>query len=218
VVRGEQVLVYDIERGTGVHVVRTLDGVEDGSVAQSLGQRPGSERYVFPGGTGPYPLGRQPVIGIGSRYAYIGSADSGSVDRITLDGAPAGTLQLPPMDLRTTPADIARFQFGDTVGEAPDDVAYNVERWSRIEWPSTIPAYDALLVDADDRVFVRRPPRAIGAEAEWLVFDAEGTAVARLLLPGSFEVHEFGRGYAAGVLVDVATGEQSVQVLRIVER
>jgi hypothetical protein len=270
---GDRVLVFDIERGTGVHIGVTLDGELTGSttisgpalappynsacnasglsislgwerfddlrqitrqtkrrwdvaywlsdttgaVATSLGERPGSERFVSPNGSRPYPLGRQPVIGIGSRFAYIGSADSAIVNRIALDGSAAGTLQLPASDLATTPNDIARYQFNDTVGQSAEEVRYRVSRWADIEWPITIPAYDALLLDHADRVFVRRPPRAIGAAAEWIVFDTEGRPLARLELPGTFEVHEFGPGYAAGVFVDPVSGEQTVRVLRIVE-
>jgi hypothetical protein len=187
----------------------------DSALALSLGEHPGSERLVMEGGSGPHPLGKETVIALSRRYAYVGSADSALVLRFALDGSPAEPLRLPPADLATTPDDIAAWKYRDTLGQSADDVAWSVRNLFSIEFPPTVPAYDALLVDADDRVYVRRTPRGWATDAEWLVFDPEGAPLARLRLPADLQVHEFGRGYALGVLVDEASGAQRVRLMAI---
>jgi hypothetical protein len=183
--------------------------------AVSLGEHPGSERLITPGGSSPHPLGKETVIALGRRTAYIGTADSALVLRLGLDGRPAEPLRLPAMDLRTAPEDVEAWKFRDTVGQPAGDVAWSVQNRFGVPFPPTVPAYDALHVDAEDRLYVRLTPRGAAREATWLVFNAEGIQLARLRLPAALDVHEFGPGYVLGVLTDAALGAQRVQVYGI---
>jgi hypothetical protein len=184
----------------------------DGSQRASLGDLPGSERLVTPHGSRPHPLGKQPVLAIGRDRAYVGTADSFLVQAYTLDGQPAGVLQDADANLSTTSGDIERYKYRDTLGANARDREERQREWETFEFPPTVPAYDAMLVDAEDLVWIRRYPRSISAPAEWLVFSADGTRVATVQLPETLTVHEIGADYIAGIEVDPVDGRQSVRV------
>lgn len=187
-------------------------GDANGRATAPLGDLPGSERLIMPRGTRPHPLGREPVMAVGRTRAYVGTADSLTVRTFSLDGAPGAVVAFATGDLRTTPADIARYKYRDTVGRTDARRADAERDWATFTFPPTVPAYDALLVDALDHLWLRRTPRAIGAPAEWLVFDPDGEPVARVPLPDALRVHDIGIDYIAGTRLDEADGGQAVEV------
>ncbi len=184
----------------------------DGAIRATLGAFPGSERLAYAQGSEPHPLGKQSVLAIGRDRAYVGTADSFLVQVYTLDGAPAGVLRDNDVDLRMTPSDIERYHLLDTLGVPERERDNFAKRGITMEFPPTVPAYDAMLVDTDDFVWIRRYPRSMTAPAEWLVFRSDGTRMATLELPQELTVHEIGHDYIAGVSVDPVDGSQSVRV------
>lgn len=183
----------------------------NGATRAELGEHHGSERLVIDGGSGPHPLGKNPVLAIGKDRAYVGTADSFLVQSFTLDGDSAGVLRNTDADLRTTPEDIERFKRLDTLGRNDVDKARSVREWSAVQFPPTVPAYDAMLVDARDHVWIRRFPRGIDTHAEWLVFAPSGEQVATLQMPGTLTVYEIGADYVLGIEVDPVEGRQMVR-------
>lgn len=202
----------ELEPGRRRGVVPYWISGASGAATVALGDLPGSERLVTPNGSRPYPLGREPLLAIGYARAYVGTADSFTVRVFSLTGEPLPSLRYDDIDLRTTADDIERYKFLDTAG-VTDRRKQNAEReWTTFEFPPTVPAYDMMLVDARDMVWLRRTPRRIGAEAEWIVFAPDGAPAARLTLPDALRVHEVGDDYVAGILFNPAMGTQAVQV------
>lgn len=182
-----------------------------GRATAPLGELPGSERLVTLRGSRPHPLGREPLLALGRTRAYVATADSFTIRTFGLDGAPLASIIDEPGDLGTTDDDIARYKYRDTLG-VTDARKANAEReWATFTFPPTVPAYDAMLVDVLDHLWVRRTPRAIGAPARWHVFDPDGTRVAVVNLPDALEVHEIGTDYILGIRLDASSGAQVVE-------
>jgi len=193
----------------------------NGAIHSLLGFHPGSERFgdMIRGvlsGSGPLPLGKQPVVAIGRDRAYIGTADSFAIEVYRLDGSRIGTILKPGVDLRTTRADIEHFLLVDTAGKPEESKAGTMKRYATsVTYPKTIPAYSALVIDSDDNLWVERYPRAGEAAAHWLVFSPAGAELARIEMPLNFNVAQIGRDYVLGVSIELPDGVHHVKEFRL---
>ena len=87
--------------------------------------------------------------------------EGGSLENLVLEKAIRGLLTVQSRDHLACAAD-------NRVGIALVSNARKesaLREWATLEFPPTVPAYDRLLVDARDHVWVRRLPRRIGADA-----------------------------------------------------
>jgi hypothetical protein len=190
----------------------------DGSDRVEFGEVAGPEYNAYGYGAGPALLGRTPQFAIGRRAVYVGTADSGVVQVFTLDGTPAGERRLPGSPRRATDADLERAKRLDSMGQSALQQRQTREEWAFDTPPAFLPAYDALVVDADDFLWVRRHPAANEERVEWVVFTADGTHVATVALPALLTVHEIGRDYVAGIVQDPFSGTHAVRVLSLTRR
>ena len=186
----------------------------DGARVAALDDVGGQEFIGFAEGAFRALLRRTPHVAIGGRQVYVGSGDS-SVQVYTLDGAPAGVRTLPPRDLRVSDADLERAKRLDSLGEDAETQAETRRIWELDTPPATLPAYDALIVDSEDHLWVRRHPVAGQERTPWIVFDPDGAHVATVELPGVLTVHEIGVDYIAGIVLDPETGTHSVRVIAL---
>ncbi len=178
----------------------------------------GPEYLAYGYGAGPALLGRTPSLAIGRRHVYVGTADSGVVQVFTLDRTPAGERRLPGSPRRATDADLERAKRLDSMGQSALQQRQTREEWAFDTPPAFLPAYDALVVDADDFLWVRRHPAANEERVEWIVFDTDGTHIATVPLPALLTVHEIGRDYVAGIVQDPFSGTHAVRVLKLTRR
>ncbi len=191
-------------------------------LASSVGQRraalpnvDGPEYVAYGYGAGAALLGRTPQLAMGRRHVYVGSADSAVIQVYTLDGTPAGARALPDANVRVTDADLELAKRRDSMGQSARHQAQTRDEWALDTPPTTLPAYDAMIVDSDDHLWVRRHPVASDARTPWIVFDSDGTHVATVELSAVLTVHEIGRDYIAGIVLDPETGSHSVRVLAL---
>ncbi len=183
----------------------------DGTVRATLGTHPGSERLVFSWGSAPYPLGKEPVLALGRDVAYLGSADSFTIEVHALDGSHLRTIGVDQPSPRTTEADVARFKMLDTLGKPARQQPQLIEEWPE-DFPPALPAYTHFIVDAEEHLWVRRYPAGAADTTAWVVFAPSGTPVAEVMLPALFTVYEIGRDYILGRLLDSAEGFHRVVV------
>lgn len=200
-------------RSRGLVPYWLLDG--EGRVTVTLGDHPGSERLVTPGGSSPHPLGKEPVIAIGATRAYIGTADSLTVLVYGLDGTPLPPISLPYQNLATSEADRSRYRLLDTLGKDQSEITRQVLDWQTFEFPPTVPAYTAMMVDRSDNLWLRLFPRSAENTVAWEVFSPDGTPLGRLDLPGTFEVFDIGEDYLLGIETRIDDGSEQVRLYRL---
>lgn len=188
----------------------------DGEVTADLGRHPGSERLAGPNGSGPHPLGKEPVLAVGRTRAYIGTADSFAIEVFGLDGTPQPPILKPSVELVTTEADRQRWWLRDTLGKNEGEVASRLRYWQTFEFPPTVPAYTAMLVDHDDNLWVRAFPRTAENVVRWVVFDDEGSEIGSVDLPATLEVFDIGTDWVLGIETRLDDGAQQVRMYRVI--
>lgn len=194
----------------------------DGGLLTDLGKFGSSERWATVtdtvSGTGPLPLGKQPVIAVGRTRAYVGLADSFAVDVYGLDGKRLSTIHRASRVRSTTAADIERFKLFDTTGIPALHIPMKTREWSNIEFPSTLPPYSAILLDNNENLWIREYPTARDTVSNWIVFSPENAAIARVHLPLALDVAEIGEDYVLGTRTDVSSGVKRVQMFTLTRR
>jgi hypothetical protein len=193
----------------------------DSSAPVIVDSVPGSERWglVRDGqlrGAGPLPLGKQPVLAMGRTRAYIGTADRFEILSYDANGRPGAPLQRDEPSVPVTRDDI-RAEIDRAVGGAEARREAIERSYAEMTLPSTLPPYTALLVDADDHVWVRSYPRGTGA-VRWSVFSPAGRLVAEVAVPRHLEVYEIGRDYLLGRYLDPEEEIPQVRQYRLTRR
>jgi hypothetical protein len=193
----------------------------DGSIKTRLGDFPSEDRFTTidrdgnPSGDGPLPLGKTPVLGLGTARAYVGTADSFQVSIYDLNGKLVGAIHKPGVLLRTTPADIERYWMLDTAGKSDADKAMRLRIQAPAKFPPTVPAYQALLVDSEEQVWIRSYPRPGDRVSHWSVFSPTGVEVAGIDLPTNLTVTEVGRDWVLGIALELPDGVNHVKEFRL---
>jgi len=213
----------EIKAGLHRSVVPVWLSAADSGAPRMIDSVPGSERWGTVRenrlvGTRPLPLGKQPVVGIGRSRAYVGSGDRFQVRVFDLSGDPQEPLQRSEAPAAVSREDI-RDEIERVVASAGEARRAAVERsYGEITLPSTLPAYTALVVDADDHVWIRPFPRGASATVRWSVFAPTGKLVAGVAVPKHLEVHEIGRDYLLGRFLDPEEGIPQVRQYRLTRR
>ena len=175
----------------------------DSAVGAVFDSRPGSERWGQVvdkqlRGSRPLPLGKEPVIGIGRTRVYLGTADRFELGVFDFTGRRVATLRREEQPQAVTSDDI-RDYVELQIAERGDNRRASIEReFAEIEFPKTLPAYTALLVDSEDLAWVRHFPRGSSVLVKWTVFSASGAIIAEVDVPRHLEVFEIGRDYLLG--------------------
>jgi len=103
----------------------------------------------------------------------------------------------------------------DSMGQSAEEQAYTRAGWALDKPPSTRPAYDAMLVDHEDFLWVRRHPAAGETHTPWVVFSPAGEHVVTVALLATLTVHEIGPNYLAAIELDPETGSHAVRVFSL---
>jgi hypothetical protein len=75
-------------------------------------------------------------------------------------------------------------------------------------FPDSLPAYDQLVLARDGHVWIRVASGGHSENAEWLVFDLQGTPRFRLRLPSALTLHDIDGTALLGVWTDEWSREQ----------
>jgi hypothetical protein len=237
---GDSVYTYDIEEGHRFSVFsldgryarafrfRTPPGQQvpyhrgDSTAPQAVDSVPGSERWGLTRGgqlvgSRPLPLGKQPVLGIGSASLFVGTADRFQIRAYDFAGRRLADLQRHEAPVAVSRADI-RDEVERAVAASPAGEARRAvieQAYAEITFPTTLAAYRQLVVDAGDFVWVRAFPRGTGDTALWSVFAPSGRLVAEVAVAKHLEVFEIGGDYVLGRYFDPAEAVPQVRLYRL---
>jgi hypothetical protein len=172
--------------------------------------RPGTNRLT---GTSPRPLGRQLFIANGADRIYIGTAERFEILVFGADGKRVRSVTKAGASVqRVSAADIDAALAKDIASAKPGDSAYIRSRYAAFPLPDTLPAYNDLVVDADDNLWVQDYPRMRSPTVRWTVFAKDGRQLTEVVLPRDLEVFEIGRDYVLGRYLDADEGIPHVRM------
>ena len=179
---------------------------------RSTTERVGYSRDGRPADTGPHPFGRETQVAIGRDRFYIGGSDAYRVDVFDHSGTPLAPIEWEGPALTLTPELIAAFE-ASRLAASPEAGHAEIRRWVRELPPlDTRAAYDAIVVDRSDDLWVRDfLPRPDGART-WWVFGSAGSLVATLSVAANQRLLEIGDAH---VLI-VETDDFGVETVRLV--
>lgn len=194
-----------------------------GVVLARLAQLPGSEFFEGTGVIGSIrllPWGRNSHYATVGARTYAGDGDRYEIRRLGSDGTIELIIRraLPPRLVTSAEADAERQRLLQARREErprmfrgmPDSIlsviAANEDKLlGEIPFPPTHPAYDQLLVDREELLWVREfNPRAdtLSAGRRWSIFDPNGRWLGDVQLPPRFTLYEATAEHVLGVQID----------------
>ncbi|HUF51318.1 MAG TPA: 6-bladed beta-propeller [Longimicrobiales bacterium] len=145
---------------------------------------------------------------------YIGSNDRFEIQQRDASGTlvrliryPGGEQPLREQDVLALEREVISY-----VDPAPDRLRSIQRLFREVPQPELLPAFSAMLVDAEDNLWVASwvsafaPPQR--APAEWYVFAADGHLLGRVDMPAGFRPLDVGTDYVLGVTRDDLEVEQ----------
>jgi hypothetical protein len=175
----------------------------EGALADSLGWFPGPEWYVKADerslSATTRAFGRQPVAAASAASFYFGSSDTYEIARYDTAGALTALIRRAYQNPPVTDADIARW-----IEERLENFKDASQRsfWERVyaemPVPETMPAYEALLVDAEGNLWVEEYRRPGDERPRWTVFDPDGVMLGVVEFPERFRVYQIGADFVLG--------------------
>lgn len=197
------------EEGTRTADVPLVAHGPDGALRDTLVRMPGPTwRVASMGGGGwyvlPVPFTPWPHQAVGPEVLYTGYADAWEIRRRSPAGKVRRFVRLDRERLPVTEAarDSALRTWLERMGEGR--ARERLEPILRdMELPDRRPAFDAMELDADGRLWVREgggPTGRVGRR--WIVLDGDGTVRAVATLPPGLEVHHLGADRVVGTWTD----------------
>jgi hypothetical protein len=224
-----------IEPGLRRYPVPMLHIAPNGERIDTIGVFPGSEVYVQAAPTGggslsvhpPTPLvsrvrfifgthqlGKEFQYAVADDRVYVGTAEGFDVNVYDADGTWVRSIRVPDMELDVTDATMDSLKSRlRSRAEARDALTPAYERsLADMAVPETRPAYRAILVDAEQNLWVNEH-RIDGLPERWAVFDADGNALGALTVPETISPLYIG----GGVILGRETDDLGVESLVVYE-
>ena len=118
---------------------------------------------------------------------------------------------------RITDNEIASYAQRQVEARPPSEREAARRLYASIEYPGAFPAYDKILVDSEEYLWIRRFVKPTDQVAEWRVYDPTGRRRAIVQLPAGLDVFEVGSDYVLGSTSD-QFDVQSVHLYALIRR
>lgn len=196
---GEDVL----EHGVGYYRTRArLWLAPSGDSLRLVGTCRGAERLGSRGGSRPHPFGKELVFALGEDRAYVGTGDRYEIRVTDLRGDLRRLIRRTDVELDLPRSVVDRYRkrrLAQADGQARADLR---TRLADEEFPSTVPAFDRIVLDPTGHLWVRAFRSPLETRSRWAVFDSAGVLLGELEMPERFRMTEIGAGHVLGVRRD----------------
>lgn len=192
----------------------------EGVLVDTIGRFPTPETYLWVEGSHitvvPYPFARRIVSAAFGTGFYFGASDVYEIRAYGADGAVQRIVRRKDAGRSVMDADLDRFHQAAFADARDANHLRQLRRaFDAMSVRPTLPAFVALVVDAEGFVWVEDYSRADADEASWNVFDSQGRWLGTVSLPLHLQVYEIGAHYVLAKFTD-PFGVESVQVHQLV--
>jgi hypothetical protein len=179
----------------------------DGSRAGSLARYAGNEVHVADRATGfawnDPPFARQSFAVVMGDRLYVGDSGSGEITLYSREGTRETVLRSPHVAWRVRPEDVEKYKAAQlAMIEEPERKREMETTLEESPVPEFAPAFGALLVDADQNIWVQAYPRPSEESVRWAVIGQDGITRASVEIQRAVKVLEIGRDYVLGLRRD----------------
>jgi len=179
----------------------------EGEFTDSLFAYPGAEMYAFHSTnlvfTGPPLFARSLEYEVNDNRVYVASNEQYEIRVHSLAGRLESIVRKQHEPLEVTDADVAVLREEQLSGDTPEQMrALLTVVFNSSPVPATMPAYDGILLDSDDNLWVEEYNRPGDPVQRWTVFNDAGEMLGTLSLPERFAISEVGDDYVLGVWED----------------
>ena len=179
----------------------------EGELTDSLFAYPGAEMYAFHSTnlvfTGPPLFARSLEYEVNGNRIYVASNEQYEIRLHSLDGILESILRKQHVPLEVTNTDVAVLREEQLGGDTPEQMrALLTVVFNSSPVPAAMPAYDAILVDRVENLWVEEYNRPGDSVQRWTVFNDAGEMLGTLSLPERFAISEVGDDYVLGVWED----------------
>jgi hypothetical protein len=183
------------------HPVWLMDA--QGNVLHSLGDFPGPDRWGHENGSRPQPFGRSTLIVMGPQLAYVGTGGSYEILGFDSTGTIVRVIRKAVAGLELNEEDIAAYESDLLDAARSDNDRRALQRqFEEMQYPQRLPAYERLMMDTGDRLWVADFLLSRDTVVTWSVFDADGIQVATAATAVDLEIREIGDAYVLATMRD----------------
>jgi len=187
---------------TSVYVADTV-----GALVDTVGTFVGDERLVVADktsmGVTSLAFGRQSFVGVRDSSVVFGANDTYAFEFLDRVGHVLRIVRRPHGPVPVTDADISAYKDQQLAAATDDNWRRFEERMlAKMPFPKTMPAYNALRVDALGNVWVQEYTAPGDSSNVWTVFNREGWMLGPVTLPHGFQVRDIGADYVLGLWKD----------------
>lgn len=182
------------------HSYGLVDG--EGRLDAELGRHPGEEGFLFAAGGFEsffgHPHGRSTLAAVWGERVLISPNDTYELRAFDFQGRPVMRVRMDQAPRVPTRDDMEAWFDAFTANDTPEERADFRETFEAFPLLDGMPAFETILVDDLECVWVRDFRQTGEEEPKWVVFDAEGRVQGRLETPVGLEIYEIGADYILG--------------------
>lgn len=159
------------------------------------------------------PFRPEPRIAVASNGIWVAWSDQPRADFLDSGGRMLRSIRWSPDALPVTPG--VRESYIETVREEYEPEVANpsfLRALDALPFPDRLPETSGLLLDALDRLWIRRGPIDPAEPSTWRIFTRDGHWISDVILPPGLEPIDVGEEYLIGVRTDVL-GVETVEVM-----